>query len=119
MARNKKLGILTGGGDVPGLNVAIKSVVEKAMDQGWDVIGIRRGWGGLLNCNVDSPQARKNLFMPLTRNTVRTIDRTGGTFLHTSRTNPQRVKTSEVPDFLKDAAECIGEKDGEEICDFT
>ena len=62
MARNKKLGILTGGGDVPGLNPAIKAVVETAIDHGWDVIGVRRGWGGLLHCNLDSPQARKNLF---------------------------------------------------------
>lgn len=119
MARNKKLGILTGGGDVPGLNVAIKAVVESAIDKGWDVIGIRRGWAGLLHCNLDSPQSRKNLFMPLLRNTVRTIDRTGGTFLHTSRTNPQRVKASEVPDFLKGTAEPIEGEGDRAIYDFT
>jgi 6-phosphofructokinase len=117
MARNKKVGILTGGGDVPGLNPAIKAVAEIAIDRGWDVIGIRRGWGGLLHCNLDSPQARKNLFVPLTRSAVRTIDRTGGTFLHTSRTNPQRVRTDDVPDFLERTAEPI---EGEaEIYDFT
>lgn len=119
MGRNKKLGILTGGGDVPGLNVAIKAVVESAIDKGWDVIGIRRGWAGLLHCNLDSPQSRKNLFMPLLRNTVRTIDRTGGTFLHTSRTNPQRVKASEVPDFLKGTAEPIEGEGDKAIYDFT
>jgi ATP-dependent phosphofructokinase / diphosphate-dependent phosphofructokinase len=119
MARNKTLGILTGGGDVPGLNPAIKAVVESAIDQGWDVLGIRRGWGGLLHCNLDSPQARKNLFMSLARNTVRTIDRTGGTFLHTSRTNPQRTKGSEVPDFLEGIAEPIEGEDDTAIYDFT
>ncbi len=119
MARNKKLGILTGGGDVPGLNPAIKAVVEMAIDQGWDVVGIRRGWGGLLHCNLDSPQAQKNLFVPLTRSAVRTIDRTGGTFLHTSRTNPQRVKLADTPDFLKGTVEPIEGEGDEAIYDFT
>jgi 6-phosphofructokinase 1 len=119
MASNRRLGILTGGGDVPGLNPAIKAVVESAIDQGWEVVGIRQGWGGLLHCNLDSPQARKNLFMDLTRSTVRTIDRTGGTFLHTSRTNPQRTKAAEMPDFLEGTAEPI-EGEGEvAIYDFT
>jgi len=119
MARNKKLGVLTGGGDVPGLNVAIKAVVERAIDEGWEVIGIRKGWGGLLHCNLDSPQARKNLFIPLTRMAVRTIDRTGGTFLHTSRTNPQRVKAADVPAFLKGTAEPIQGEGDQAIYDFT
>jgi len=119
MAKNKKVGILTGGGDVPGLNPAIKSVVERAITHGWEVLGIRRGWGGLLHCNLDSPQARKNLFLPLQRSTVRTIDRSGGTFLHTSRTNPQRVKAADVPDFLEGTVEPIeGEGEGA-IYDFT
>jgi 6-phosphofructokinase 1 len=119
MATNRKLGILTGGGDVPGLNPAIKAVVESAIDQGWEVVGIRRGWGGLLHCNLDSPQARKGLFMNLTRPTVRTIDRTGGTFLHTSRTNPQRTKATEVPDFLEGTAEPIEGEGQAAIYDFT
>jgi len=119
MARNKKVGVLTGGGDVPGLNVAIKAVVERAIDEGWEVIGIRKGWGGLLHCNLDSPQARKNLFIPLTRMAVRTIDRTGGTFLHTSRTNPQRVKAADVPAFLKGTAEPIQGEGDQAIYDFT
>ena len=119
MTKNKKLGVLTGGGDVPGLNPAIKAVVEAAIDRGWEVLGIRRGWGGLLHCNLDSPQARKNLFMPLTKGAVRTIDRTGGTFLHTSRTNPQRVKVADMPDFLEGTAEpAEGEGKGA-IYDFT
>jgi 6-phosphofructokinase len=119
MAATKKLGILTGGGDVPGLNAAIKAVVERAIDEGWEALGVRRGWGGLLHCNLDSPQARKNLFMPLSRNAVRTIDRTGGTFLHTSRTNPQRVKASDVPDFLTGTGAVVDIKGKEDIFDFT
>jgi ATP-dependent phosphofructokinase / diphosphate-dependent phosphofructokinase len=119
MTRNKKVGILTGGGDVPGLNPAIKAVVERATDEGWDAVGIRKGWAGLLHCNLDSPQARKNLFVPLTRSTVRTIDRTGGTFLHTSRTNPQRVKASDVPDFLQGTSEPVDQGGDKAIFDFT
>jgi 6-phosphofructokinase 1 len=119
MTKNKKLGVLTGGGDVPGLNPAIKAVVEAAIDRGWEVLGIRRGWGGLLHCNLDSPQARKNLFMPLTKGAVRTIDRTGGTFLHTSRTNPQRVKVADMPDFLVGTAEPAEGEGNKAIYDFT
>ena len=119
MIRNKKLGILTGGGDVPGLNVAIKAVVESALDKDWEVTGIRRGWGGLLHCNLDSPQARKNLFMSLTRNAVRIIDRTGGTFLHTSRTNPQRMKAAEIPEFLQGTTEPTEGNGDQAIHDFT
>jgi 6-phosphofructokinase 1 len=113
------LGILTGGGDVPGLNAAIKAVVERGLDKDWDVIGIRRGWGGLLHCNLDSPQARDRHFMPLTRTVVRTIDRTGGTFLHTSRTNPQRVKAADTPDFLVGSSEPIEGEGEAAIFDFT
>ncbi len=119
MARSKRVGILTGGGDVPGLNPAIKSVVERAITHGWEVIGIRRGWGGLLQCNLDSPQAGKNLFLPLQPSTVRTIDRTGGTFLHTSRTNPQRVKAADVPKFLQGTAEPIEGEGENAVYDFT
>jgi 6-phosphofructokinase len=119
MTRSKKLGILTGGGDVPGLNVAMKAVVERAIDEDWDVVGIRRGWAGLVHCNLDSPQAHKGLFIPLTRAAVRTIDRTGGTFLHTSRTNPQRVKANEVPDFLEDSAKPIEGEGDKAIYDVT
>jgi 6-phosphofructokinase 1 len=111
--------VLTGGGDVPGLNPAIKAIVEAAFDRDWEPIGIRRGWGGLLHCNLDSPQARKGLFMPLTRDTVRTIDRSGGTFLHTSRTNPQRVKAADRPDFLVGTGKLVEGEGDEAIYDFT
>ncbi len=100
----KTIGILTGGGDVPGLNPAIKSVVLGALELGYRVLGIRRGWGGLLNYNLDEPSTHDYYVRELKRENVRTIDRTGGTFLHTSRTNPQKVSKSAVPDFLKNAS---------------
>jgi 6-phosphofructokinase 1 len=95
-----RIGILTGGGDVPGLNPCIKAVVNRVAHEGHEVLGIRRGWGGLLTTNIDDPATVADNMLPLDRNVVRTIDRTGGTFLHTSRTNPARVRSSEVPDFL-------------------
>lgn len=119
MTRAKKVGILTGGGDVPGLNVAMKAVVERAHEEGWETLGIRRGWAGLLNCNLDSPHGRKGLFVPLNPSAVRTIDRSGGTFLHTSRTNPQRVKAAEVPDFLEGTGVLIDGEGSKAIYDLT
>jgi 6-phosphofructokinase 1 len=94
-----RIGILTGGGDVPGLNACIKAVVTRAADEGHQVVGIRRGWGGLAYFNPDDPATHGNL-ISLDPGVVRTIDRTGGTFLHTSRTNPAKVKPNEVPAFL-------------------
>jgi 6-phosphofructokinase 1 len=95
-----KIGILTGGGDVPGLNPCIKEVVNRADDAGHRVVGIRRGWAGLLNYNPDDRAAQSEWVAPLTSQSVRTIDRFGGTFLHTSRTNPGKVKSDALPDFL-------------------
>jgi 6-phosphofructokinase len=97
-----RIGILTGGGDVPGLNPCIKAVVNRAVDAGIEVVGIRRGWGGLLNFNLDDPQSGKQWIEPLTRAEVRTIDRYGGTHLHSSRTNPAKVGAAAMPAFLKD-----------------
>ncbi|HTR98553.1 MAG TPA: 6-phosphofructokinase [Bacteroidota bacterium] len=98
----KRIGILTGGGDVPGLNPCIKAVVFRAIDAGYEVLGIRRGWGGLLNYNTADKQGSAQWVIPLTKTNTRTIDRSGGTFLHTSRTNPGKVKASETPAFLAD-----------------
>lgn len=99
MARVKRIGILTGGGDVPGLNPVIKSVVYKATEIGAEVIGIRRGWAGLTHMkpgvDLDSDYIR-----PLDRANTRGIDRTGGTVLHTSRTNPQRIKAANLPQHI-------------------
>jgi 6-phosphofructokinase len=100
---SKVIGILTGGGDVPGLNPAIKAVVLSALDLGYRVIGIRKGWAGLLHYNLDEPSTREYYIKELTKDDVRTIDRTGGTFLHTSRTNPQNVGEKKIPDFLKNS----------------
>src|SRR5512133_940752 len=100
----KTIGILTGGGDVPGLNPAMKAVALSAFEQGYRVLGIRRGWAGLLMYNLDEPSTYDYYIRELHRDDVRTIDRTGGTFLHTSRTNPGKVSPSKVPDFLKNSS---------------
>ena len=86
-----RIGVLTGGGDVPGLNPCIKSIVDTAYEEGHEVIGIRRGWAGLLEYNLDSGADNSTCVMPVNPERVRTIDRSGGTFLHTSRTNPSKV----------------------------
>lgn len=100
----KTIGILTGGGDVPGLNPAIKSVAMNAFENGYKMVGIRKGWAGLLKYNLDEPSTHDYYIRNLTREDVRTVDRTGGTFLHTSRTNPQKVKQADIPDFLKNSS---------------
>jgi 6-phosphofructokinase 1 len=97
-----RIGILTGGGDVPGLNPCIKEVVNRAENAGHDVLGIRRGWLGLLAYDPDSNESQSEWVMPLTKQSVRTVDRYGGTFLHTSRTNPGKVKPESLPEFLKE-----------------
>jgi 6-phosphofructokinase len=102
-----RIGILTGGGDVPGLNPCIKAVVNRVVDHGHEVVGLKRGWGALLNTNPDDPATAATNTITLDPGSVRTVDRTGGTFLHTSRTNPGRVRTDEVPEYLADRA--IGE----------
>ncbi len=98
-----RYGILTGGGDVPGLNSSIKAAVYRATEEGHEMLGLRRGWAGLLNLNPADPATRERYIVPLTRANTRTIDRTGGTFLHTSRTNPGRVSPKDLPDFLTGA----------------
>src|SRR6202521_5429803 len=88
----KRIGILTGGGDVPGLNSVIKSVVYRASEIGCEVLGIRRGWEGLTHVDLKDPASRSRYIQPLNRENTRTIDRTGGTYLHTSRTNPTKMQ---------------------------
>ncbi len=99
-----RIGILTGGGDVPGLNPCIKAVVNRVMDDGHEVIGVRRGWAGLLECQPDDSESLAACTQQLDKSVVRTIDRSGGTMLHTSRTNPGRVRAGDVPGFLADQA---------------
>jgi len=88
----KRIGILTGGGDVPGLNSVIKTVVYRGSEIGCEVIGIRRGWEGLTHVDLQDPASRSRYILPLNRENTRTIDRTGGTYLHSSRTNPSKMK---------------------------
>ena len=106
MANLKKnkgvIGILTGGGDVPGLNPAIRAVTIRALRENCKVIGIRRGWAGLVSLIRDSKVDNSENFQELTEEVVRKAGRTGGTFLHTSRTNPTNIRKSDVPTHLKD-----------------
>jgi 6-phosphofructokinase len=108
-----RIGILTGGGDVPGLNACIKAATNRAVQEGHEVVGIRRGWAGLLELDPGDPEAAGRHTVRLDPDTVRTIDRTGGTVLHTSRTNPARVRPDDEPDFLK------GGRKGDEARDHT
>ncbi len=118
MEKNSKrkpiIAILTGGGDVPGLNPCLKTLVYRADSEGVTVIGIRRGWAGLLDYNPDDPHISSRCIQELNPPEVRTIDRSGGTYLHTSRTNPSAAGKKDVPDFLKKQF-----KKKENIKDFT
>ena len=106
------IGILTGGGDVPGLNPAIRAVTIRASREGYQVIGIRRGWAGLIDVIRDPQADNSNNFQVLTEEIVNRAGRTGGTFLHTSRTNPAKVKTDRLPPALQ-------EKYTDEVNDLT
>jgi ATP-dependent phosphofructokinase / diphosphate-dependent phosphofructokinase len=99
MARARRIGVLTGGGDVPGLNSVIKSVVYRSGELGYEVLGIRRGWQGLTHLTPGEPPD-PDFIRPLDRQNTRAIDRTGGTVLHTSRTNPTRMPASSLPPTL-------------------
>ena len=96
------IGILTGGGDVPGLNPAIRAVTNRALREGFQVIGIRHGWGGLVGIVRDEKADNSDNFQILTEETVNRAARTGGTFIHTSRTNPINIKKGDVPPHLQD-----------------
>jgi 6-phosphofructokinase 1 len=115
MTVKRRIGILTGGGDVPGLNVAIKAVVSRAEDGDIEVVGLRRGWLSVVQINPDDPETREEWTMPLTHDSVRTIDRTGGTILHTSRINPAKVKPDEVPASVR-AEDRVATPDGAVDC---
>jgi 6-phosphofructokinase len=106
MANVKKnpgvIAILTGGGDVPGLNPAIRAVTFRALREGYQVIGLRRGWGGVVDIIRDPKHDNSNNYQVLTEEIVNKAGRTGGTFLHTSRTRPSHVKKAAVPEHLKE-----------------
>lgn len=96
------IGILTGGGDVPGLNPAIRAITIRALRENYRVIGIRRGWAGLMEVVRDKKADNSLNYIDLTEDLVNRAGRTGGTFLHTSRTRPSHVPARHVPDHLKD-----------------
>ena len=106
------IGILTGGGDVPGLNPAIRAITIRALREGFRVLGIRRGWAGLVDLLPDPEADNTANFQTLTEDLVNRAGRTGGTFLHTSRTRPSHLPKAEVPPHLQD-------RYGEEINDLT
>ena len=117
MAR-KRIGILTGGGDVPGLNAVIKSVTYRARDNQVDVLGLRRGWEALTHLNVEDPASMSRYVVPLDKQNTRTIDRRGGTMLHSSRTNPSKMQ--KLPGHLagKDFPTALTKKGGVESKTF-
>jgi 6-phosphofructokinase 1 len=103
MTKIRRIGILTGGGDVPGLNVAIKAATMRAAGHGIEMLGLRRGWASVLRIDPDDAATVDEYTIPLPVERVRTIDRTGGTMLHSSRTNPSNVKPDEVPTHVASA----------------
>ena len=88
----KRIGILTGGGDVPGLNAVIKTITYRSSENNIEILGLRRGWEALTHLNLDDPASRRRYVIALDRESTRTIDRHGGTVLHSSRTNPSKMK---------------------------
>jgi len=102
MSTSKRVAILTGGGDVPGLNSCLKSLVYRVIDEGFEPIGIRKGWEGLINYNPHDPTTYGEHFIELTKNIVRPIDRSPGSFLHSSRLNPKETPRHLIPEFLQE-----------------
>jgi 6-phosphofructokinase len=103
MSTSKRVAIIVGGGDVPGLNMCLKSLVYRVIDEGFEPIGVRKGWEGFINYNYHDPTTYGEHFVELTKNIVRPIDRTPGSFLHASRLNPLAVPRKKVPEFLREA----------------
>lgn len=112
-----KIAMLTGGGDVPGLNSTIKGLAKGALERGWEVLGIRNGWQGLADLNVDDPESVARWTLPLTYENTRTIHRSGGTFLHSSRTNPSKTTLKTMPAHLRPSADKFAK--GDELYDLT
>lgn len=124
----RHIGILTGGGDVPGLNSAIKSVYQTAKDKGWlrpgttqaSLTGILRGWKGAVRMGTDPAASAGRDTIPLTDSAVRVVDRFGGTFLHTSRTRPDRMKARDLPPHFAARADALPRVPGQDdVFDLT
>jgi 6-phosphofructokinase 1 len=109
----KRIGVLTAGGDAPGLNVCLKVLVYKAIDHGYEVIGLRKGWEGLLHYNPEDPETHAAQAMIMTKSRIRDIDRTAGSFLHSSRLDPHQVSPQAVPSFWEHR------KQGDQPVDLT
>jgi 6-phosphofructokinase len=109
----KRIGVLTAGGDAPGLNVCLKAVVHGIIDRGCEVIGIRKGWEGLLHYDPENPETYATNVMIMTKSRTRDIDRTAGSFLHSSRLDPHQVRSEDVPSFLQHR------KQGDQPADLT
>jgi 6-phosphofructokinase 1 len=108
---SKRVAILVGGGDVPGLNMCLKSLVYRVIDEGFEPIGVRKGWEGLLNYNYQDPTTYGEYFIELSKSIVRPIDRSPGSFLHASRIDPRRVPHKVAPPFVQ--------RPGTELYDLT
>ena len=100
---SKRVAVLTGGGEVPGLNTCLKSLVYRLIDMGYEPIGVRKGWEGLARYNPSDPTTYSENFIELTKHMVRAIDRTPGSFLHSSRIDPRHSPQEVTPEFLRSA----------------
>ncbi len=101
----KRIGLLTGGGDAPGLNFCIKTIVYNAIDRGFEVVGIRKGWEGLIYYDPEEPVTHADNAMIMTKPRIRDIDRSAGSFLHSSRLDPGQCSPAEAPPFLRVGAD--------------
>ncbi|MBN2500130.1 MAG: 6-phosphofructokinase, partial [Anaerolineales bacterium] len=97
----KRVAILIGGGDVPGLNMCLKSLVYRIIDLGYEPIGVRKGWEGLIQYDPNVPSTYSDNFIELTKNMVRPIDRTPGAYLHSTRLDPRQTPSEMVPESLR------------------
>lgn len=114
--RLRRIGVLTGGGDVPGLNAVLQNLAVRLEGDGRELVGLRRGWAALLHAGRGDAAADAEWLVPLTRERTRAIERTGGTVLHTSRLNPARLKPNQIPEHFRERA---GEPGEEGTCDLT
>jgi 6-phosphofructokinase 1 len=109
---NKRVVVLTGGGDVPGLNMCLKSFVYRAIDLGYEPLGVRKGWEGLIRYDPHDPSTFSQHFIELTKNRIRAVDQTSGSFLHSSRIDPRKMESPNLPAFLKETDTAVQDVTG-------